>query len=183
MVSYLATATIAASLLAALPETIVWETDYGKALKATRADDQPLLVVLEKPAQEPSVQQVAYQETAVTTEDAELLAPYQLCKIDATTEYGQKVAKVFGVKQFPYTAIIDKTGSVIIFAESGELTTDEWRTTLATFKDGNRSDAVLASTKSGTSAVMFRKPYSQTTNDDYCPSCQKDYCPSCQKGY
>ena len=49
MVSYLATAMLAISVLAGTPQPVEWQADYGKALAATRAGDQPLLVVLDEP--------------------------------------------------------------------------------------------------------------------------------------
>ena len=49
MVNFLATATLAISMMAAAPKTPQWEQSYGKALEATRSGQDPLLVVLDKP--------------------------------------------------------------------------------------------------------------------------------------
>ena len=109
MASLIAVA-VAASTQAGSTNETVWQADYGKALEATRGDDRPLLVVLEDPKAE---------KTDDNTEqaDAELLHSYQLCRIDASTEYGKRVAKVFKATTFPFRAIIDKTGSIILVQE------------------------------------------------------------------
>ena len=195
MVSYLATATVVVSLLAALPEAATptvapeWESDYGKALQATRADDRPLLVVLDYPsdaassdAQAANTHQVAYRGQEDAEPAADQLKPYHLCRIDVSTEYGKKVAEVFGVTSFPYTAIIDKSGSVIIYAKNGTLTADQWQNTLLTHKAGERPEALVMSRQERTSTVRFQKSYEQPMIDSsYCPSCQRGYCASCQK--
>jgi hypothetical protein len=67
---------------------------------------------------------------------AELLAAYELCHIDATTRYGQQVAAAFKVREYPHTAIIDRTASVILHQETGQFTTDRWVSTLATYRSG-----------------------------------------------
>lgn len=177
MVSYLATAIVAASLAAAMPQAPQWESDYGKALRATRAtDDHPLLVVLESPSQsDASVQQVSYTSATVSPEEAELLAPYQLCRVDASTEYGKKVAKAFGVTSFPYTAIIDRTGTVIIYAKSGKLPADEWAETLKTYKSGERTAATLASNSATSRTVYFRSPQESYRVQSSCPTCQRRF--------
>lgn len=181
MLSTLVSATIAASLMAAVPAAAPqsapqWEADYGKALQATRADDQPLLIVLEQPATtENSVQQVAHTAEAISAEESQLLASYQLCKVDVSTEYGKKVAQSFGATSFPHTAIIDRTGSVIIYSKTGSHDNAAWSNMLTTYKSGERTDAVLASTSSSaTTTVVFRRPYEETTTKPYCSSCQRN---------
>lgn len=179
MVSYLATATIAASLLAAASETPQWESDYGKALAATRADDRPLLVVLDYPAKvaaeetAASIQQVSLANKEAAEPDAELLKPYRLCHIDVSSDYGKRVAEAFHASSFPYTAIIDKTGSVIIYAKSGTLSEKEWSTTLTSYKTGDRTETMVMTSRANTSNVIFSKP-SQVPASSYCPSCQRN---------
>jgi hypothetical protein len=186
MVSYLATATIAASLLAATPEAPQWESDYGKALAATRADDRPLLVVLDyaqSPAQaseEANVQQVSRTSHTEAVPEAELLSPYRLCKVDVSTDYGKRVAQAFGASSFPYTAIIDKTGSVIIYSNNGTLDAESWKATLTTYKSGDRTESLVMTSHANTSNVVFRKSF-QSQAEPYCESCQRGYCPTCQQ--
>ena len=49
MMGYLASATLVASLLGAMPEMPQWESDYGRALEATREAGRPLLIVIDAP--------------------------------------------------------------------------------------------------------------------------------------
>ncbi len=139
MVHFLVLTTLAVSSAVAAPTPVEWQADYGKALAATRTDDRPLLVVLDDPSNPSS-----------TVEDAQLktegLTSYRLCRIDAGTEYGQKVAKVFNADQFPFTAIIDKTGSVVLHKKQGRSTDAEWNATLSSYQAGERSLPVAYTT-------------------------------------
>ena len=157
MASLIAVA-VAASTQAGSTNETVWQADYGKALEATRGDDRPLLVVLEDPKAE---------KTDDNTEqaDAELLHSYQLCRIDASTEYGKRVAKVFKATTFPFRAIIDKTGSIILYKKGGELNEKEWETTLVRYKKGDRK-GLLARTS------FFRGGDASISSPSYCPTCQ-----------
>ena len=167
MVASLAAATVVIFCFTnAVNETPSWTSDYGKALQATRADDRPLLVVLDVPADpesriEPAL--LCHEQTQTETDHVELLRPYQLCHVDVTTDYGKKVARAFGAKAFPHTAIIDKTGSVIIYAKSGKLADNEWKTTLTSHKTGDRPTTSLISFESTSEA--------------------RPYCASCQRGF
>lgn len=156
MINFLASATVAISLLASAPQAPQWETSYGKALEATRAGQDPLLVVLDKPGSEAQLEPALLSVDEATSDTSKLLSPYRLCHVDVTTEYGQKVAKAFHAKQFPHVAIIDKTGSVVIFKKSGQIQQDEWKQILANHKSGERAHVVL-------------KPVDQP----YCPNCQR----------
>jgi hypothetical protein len=178
MVSYLATATLAVSLLSATPQPVKWQDDYGKALQATRAGSQPLLVVLDEPAQdEARLEPALLGEGEISGQEFELLQPYHLCHVDVTTEYGERVAKAFKAKNFPYTAIIDKSGSVIIFAKAGQMSADEWHEALKSHRDGQRPDAA---TSHGMTHVSYKLSGDATesaspeyVSPNYCPSCQR----------
>ncbi len=166
-------------------EPVQWQADYGKALAATRADDRPLLVVLDVP----NNPKTAAEDDQLKTDgdQAELLASYQLCHIDASTEYGQKVAKVFHADKFPFTAIIDKSGSVVLHKKQGQLTDTEWNKTLATYKAGERSQPVFHSAAFRGETLVngnviensggtFSYPAANTNivSPSYCPSCQRN---------
>jgi hypothetical protein len=58
--------------------------------------------------------------------------------VDVTTDYGRKVAKAFGVSALPHTAIIDKTGSVILYQQSGELPEEQWNGAIQRHRTGIR---------------------------------------------
>jgi hypothetical protein len=134
MVHYLAVVTIAASTMGVSPSAPKWEADYGKALAATRSDQRPLLVVLDTPADA----KTAVQEDLLKAdgEHANLLKSYELCRVDVSTDYGKKVAEAFGATQFPHTAIIDKNGATVLFKKPGQISGDEWKSTLTKFENG-----------------------------------------------
>jgi hypothetical protein len=164
MVNFVATATLAISLMAASPTAPQWEQNYGKALEATRAGHDPLLIVLDKPGtQKAALEPSLLSENQADGETAKLLTPYRLCHVDATTEYGQKVARAFKAKDFPHVAIIDKSGSVVIFHKSGQIKEAEWQKILASHKAGERT---------GKTHVAL-KPAGDSSNQPYCPNCQR----------
>ncbi len=177
MVHFLVLTTLVLSSAVASTQPVEWQADYGKALAATRADNRPLLVVLEVPS-DPKTTVEGEQLTV------EGLASYRLCRIDASTEYGQKVAKVFHAEKFPFTAIIDKTGSVVLHKKQGKLTDAEWNETLSAYKAGERSQPIYHSTayrgevieSSDFSGSSFSFPAANTSviSPSYCPSCQRN---------
>ena len=129
-VGLVGTLLMAATAMGGSPE---WLNDYGTALEQTKATGKPLLIVLED-ASEP-----ARQLTVSHTTDAqrdELLSHYQLCRVNVSTAYGQAVAKAFQATQFPYTVVIDKTGSYQIFKKTGAFATSEWASTLTRYQEG-----------------------------------------------
>jgi hypothetical protein len=151
MINVLATATMAISLLAAAPKAPQWEASYGKALQETRAGQDPLLVVLDKPnSKESRVEPALLSEDQTDGANTKLLKPYRLCHVDVTTEYGQKVAQAFHAKEFPHIAIIDKTGSTVIYKKTGQVDQAEWKEILTSHKSGER-------------------PHTAS----YCPNCQR----------
>src|SRR5262245_8388500 len=164
MINFLATATMTIGLLAAAPKSPEWEPSYGKALQATRAGQDPLRVVLDKPnSKEAWIEPALLSENKADAENTKLLKPYRLCHVDVTTEYGQKVAEAFHAKNFPHVAIIDKTGSMVIFHKTGKIGTDEWAKILTNHKSGERA---------AVSRVSY-KPTGSSSEKPYCPNCQR----------
>ena len=164
MINFVATATLAISMLAATPKTPEWDSSYGKALEATRAGQDPLLVVLDKPgSDEARIEPALLSENDANNDNSKLLSPYRLCHVDVTTDYGQKVAKAFHAKDFPHVAIIDKTGSVVIFKKTGQIKQDEWKKILTSYKSGDRNAV----------AHMTMKPVGDAPAKPFCPNCQR----------
>ena len=60
-------------------------------------------------------------------------------------------------------AIIDKTGSVVIFRKTGQIKQDEWKQILTQNKSGERSSPV---------SHVTLKPTGQSSSGSYCPNCQ-----------
>jgi hypothetical protein len=166
MVHYLAVATIAASTFAVTPTKVKWQADYGKALAATRSDQRPLLVVLDNPA-DPNAAFDA-KLLAAEGEQGQVLKSYRLCRVDVSTEYGQKVAQAFNATQFPHTAIIDKTGASVLFKKAGQMPGDEWHTTLAKFQKGVAPQTQTTFFRGNT--ILGAQSSQPISN---CPSCQR----------
>jgi hypothetical protein len=169
MVHFVAVAALAASTLAMAPEKSKWQADYGKALAATRNDQRPLLVVLDNPADPAASVDSSLLEAK--GEHAELLKPYRLCRVDVSSEYGKKVAQVFGATEFPHTTIIDKTGKIVLYKKPGKIASNDWKNALRKFESGNRviEPGVQTSFYRGGSVL----PSSSFNNPSYCPSCQR----------
>ena len=137
MVSFFAAVVVAVSAVASGAHTVQWQADYGKALAATRQDDRPLLVVLDIPGDPKTAVETEHLE--IEGKQGKLLGAYQLCHVDVSTKYGKKVAEAFRAKQFPFTAIIDKTGSVVLAKKSGQVSSDQWQETLAKYQKGEQT--------------------------------------------
>jgi len=145
-----------------------WHSDYGQALAATRADKIPLLVVLEDRSDSQSCLDEAL--LADTPDQTARLRPYRLCRVDAATEYGKQVAKVFGASQFPTTVIIDKSGAVILHRQAGPMTAEQWSSTLAKHQSGERSARTVQ-----TSFYRGAAPTSQPQFESYPTYGTSDY--------
>ncbi len=170
MLHLLAAATIAATTLAATPGKVQWQADYGKALEATKSDQRPLLLVLDVPANP----QASLDSQLLSTdgEQGKLLASYELCRVDASTEYGKKVAEAFHATQFPHTAIIDRTGKTLVFQKPGKIAADQWKVTLAAYQGGATPTAYTTFYRGANGAVMAQT-LGETTQGYSCPLCQR----------
>lgn len=169
MICNIATAVLAVGFLAASPQSRMWEASYGKALEASRAESSPLLVVLDNPnSKESRIEPTLLSLDAAGDTHAGLLRPYRLCHVDVTTDYGQKVAKAFQAKNFPHVAIIDKTGSSVIFRKTGKITAAEWQQLLTRHRNGDRTTAM-----SHVSYKLDSSSVSAPNGGSYCPSCQR----------
>jgi hypothetical protein len=169
MVHYLAVATLAASTFAVSPGKATWQADYGKALAATRSDQRPLLVVLDNPADP----QAAFDAKllAAEGEQGQALQSYRVCRVDVSTEYGQQVAQAFNATQFPHTAIIDKTGSTVLFKKPGRIDGQEWQSTLVKYQKGVAPQQQNVYFRGGT---VLGAQTSQPMPISNCPSCQRN---------
>ena len=163
MISSLVALVVAVSAVSSGPQAGQWQTDYGKALAATRKDDRPLLVVLDIPSDPEAA--VEAEQFELEGEQGKLLETYQLCHVDVSTKYGKKVAEAFRAKEFPFTAIIDKTGSVVLVKREGQIPDEEWQETLAKYQDGEQ-------TKAYTTFYRGSTEISTAISTSGCKSCQ-----------
>ena len=106
-----------------------WYQHYDKAKHAAQTAKRPLLVVIENPSE--IKQRLDEERLPADTAQQGLLDKFHLCRVDATTDYGKRVAKAFGAQRFPFTAIIDKQSRLIVFRKAGQMTKQEWRNALA----------------------------------------------------
>ena len=131
-----------------------WHEDYTEALAAARADRKPLLVVIYNSGQSQRQLQLTSQTTGET---ATLLDNYHLCRIDASTPNGKRVAGVFKATTYPYTVITDRNAQKIIFRRGGAFNKAQWIETLADYRRGSKP---VAMTAFSSSASTLRGPAS-----------------------
>lgn len=171
MMNFLAIAMLAVGAAAADPQSVEWTDNYGEALEATRASsEKPLLVVLDEPQAEATRVQPALLKGEADAQEVKLLKHYNLVHIDASTKYGKKVAGAFRAKRFPHISIIDRSGKVVIFKKSGEISSTEWNNALEAHQDGERVQAKRVSYSLSDDSAST-PTYS---NKSYCPSCQRN---------
>lgn len=156
-----------------------WEADYGKALKQSRTDDRPLLVVIDNPSE--SSEAVAPELLKDGSADK-----YDRCRVDVSTAYGEKVAEAFGADSFPYLAILDKDGKKIIHQHEGQLTDSQWRETLEKHKQGIERRVVMKPATSSQVIYETQPPVMNATPNYTAPvhySAPAPTCLRCQRGY
>ncbi|TWT38119.1 hypothetical protein KOR34_30870 [Posidoniimonas corsicana] len=167
MLTSLITLAIASAVASPVADAPKWESDYGKALEQVRSDDRPLLVVLDKPGEEVDAK-------LLSAKDDKTLQKYDLCRIDASTEYGKKVAAAFNAKTFPHVAFVDKTGEVVLHTHKGKISKDAWNASLTKYQTGAQPERhVVLRPASEAQPVMQYEPVYR--DNSYCPSCQKGF--------
>lgn len=114
-----------------------WHSDYGLALKAAQESGKPLLILVHEPAQVTPVAVNRTEQKKIT----QLLANYELCRIDASSKYGQEVASAFKASELPFTAIISKDVKQQLYRHGGALETGEFISVLTQYQAGVRPAA------------------------------------------
>jgi hypothetical protein len=110
-----------------------WLTNYGDAMKLARTTARPLLLVISRDDLLPvSVNRLSPSQATQSSHD--LLGAYVLCRIDANSGYGKRVAEAFRVTEFPHSVIIDKTTKRILYSKTGEATDEAWKVTLTKYQ-------------------------------------------------
>ncbi|MFO0916561.1 MAG: hypothetical protein U0795_26635 [Pirellulales bacterium] len=158
-------------LMLAVTETggaqVNWETHYGKAIESAREHSKPLVVVMENPAQ--PQQRLDENSLLQAAQAGEKLQGYELCRVDVSTDYGQKVAAAFGAKTFPYTAVSDQKSKYLTFRKAGQMSADEWNSALASAHRTARTTVQSTGSSPIVTSPTFSMPSSTPA---YCPSCQ-----------
>ena len=160
-----------ANLAVTATSELEWSNHYANAKVQAASEHRPLLVVLEDSANP----QGRFDERSLASRDSqvELLQHYRLCRMDVTTDYGKRVASAFGAKQFPFTAITDKSAQYITFQVNGAMSAEQWEQTLASRREGN---VVTTSQPAEGRVEAFKIITESPSNGSYsAPS----YCPNC----
>lgn len=124
-----------------------WKSSYAEAYRAGKNARRPVLVVIDKPAEAAyRVDQASFARDEMSDRESALLANYELCHIDASTEYGQKIAKSFGATQFPYVAITDRRVEILLVQHTGRMSQEQWMATLAAHRTGQRAEPAVCFT-------------------------------------
>lgn len=119
-----------------------WLTNYGDAMKLARTSARPLLVVISRDDLLPvSSNQLSAGRAVQPSHD--LLDAYVLCRIDANSAYGKRVAEAFRVTEFPHSVIIDKTTKKILYRQAGRASDDTWKATLTKYQSEATSPQVF----------------------------------------
>ena len=112
---------------------LAWSVDYAQAFAAAKSSRKPLLVVIEDSTKQGN--QFDEDKLASEPTQVQLMSQFELCKIDASSKKGKQVAKAWGATQFPYTAITDRTNSVVVYRKGGQMSRNEWIAALVESKD------------------------------------------------
>ena len=98
----------AAALSALSPGLSTTTTSYFNAAKLAQASGSPLLVIIEDPS---STSHRPIDLNALRSNNRPLEA--QVCRIDANTQFGAKLAESYGVQSLPYAVITNGEGDII----------------------------------------------------------------------
>jgi hypothetical protein len=142
---------------------LAWKDNYTQALEETKNTDKPLLVVVHDPTDPELLARHATDRPDAT--QTELLKRYELCRVDVSTEHGQRVAEAFSIEQLPFLAVIDKTGSGVLHQHSGQLKPEDWVEKLVTYREGN-----LPATRTGGTTSGSRTTYARPRRSSYNPA-------------
>ena len=103
-----------------------WSTHYGKAKLRATAAKRPMVVVIE----DPSDVSKRMDDQVLATGTLQKLNKYQLCRVDASTPYGKRVAEAFGADRLPFTAVTDREVKQITYRKAGKMSSEQWTTAL-----------------------------------------------------
>ena len=106
-----------------------WHRHYDMAKAVAQRAKRPLVVVIEKP--DSAAEKI--DDSKLTGKDRAKLTreKFELVRVDATTDYGKKVAAAFGARKFPYTAVTDQKSVRIVYRKAGQMSPKDWTLALA----------------------------------------------------
>ena len=153
-------------------DELQWSDHYANAKQSAAAEQKPLLVVLENSADPAG--KFDLQSLGSAEKQAELMQQYKLCRMDVAAPYGKRVAEAFGVTQFPFTAILDKTARYVTYRSSGVPSADHWLATLEARKSGATPVVEQSVKRVEAAKIIMGWPTLQPQGESYCPNCVRN---------
>lgn len=108
--------------------------NYTKAYHAAREAGKPLLVILNPDSSEQSA--IPPGTVYGTGFRRELIDNYVVAVLDAGTQHGRRVHKLFGSDELPHVSVIDKNQEYQIYTTSGAPSEPLWDAILESFETG-----------------------------------------------
>ena len=140
-----------------------WTNDYAKALDSARKAKRPMVVVLEDPRYS------KLRADSLIGVKRDLLRQFEVCRVDATSNYGNKVAKLYGATQLPYAVVTDEECKNILFRGAGQFSSDVWNETLENYTH----EKDKAKSKTDTTSQAAASP-AKKMKDDIQPFAHQD---------
>lgn len=109
-------------------QNLEWKKHYEVAKQSAQAAKRPLVVVIEDPSTEQKLDEDSLSDDS---RDILLKEDFELVRVNATTEYGKRVARAFGAKKLPYIAVTDEMSNRIVFRKAGRMSKTDWTLALA----------------------------------------------------
>ena len=130
---------VLAGLLGAAPVSVsvkpaVFE-NYTEAYRAAKATHRPMLVIL-NPGHEVPTRHISLERVSRSGHRRQLLEKYVVVNIDASTQHGKTVHKLFDSKPLPRVVVIDKRQRKQIYRTSAQLNTEDWNLVLENYRNG-----------------------------------------------
>ena len=140
------------TLLTTTTSAVEWYDSYGQAKAEAEKTNQKLLIVLCVGDECLWLQRRIEQTNEKEPEDM------VFCKVDVTTEYGLKVAKVFNAQKFPITYVTDPGAQILVKKEEGWLTSPSWGKLIGRTV-ANKTYATVGVDDNGDLQVTTEQPY------------------------
>jgi hypothetical protein len=125
---------LCAALSGGTRESTVYH-DYKEAWTAARAEGVPLLVII-NPGPGQGAAPVDLAVVNGSRHRRELLSKYVVAVIDASTDQGERVHRLFKSPQLPRVSVIDRQQKWQIYRTSAALSPEDWNLVLEGFQTG-----------------------------------------------
>jgi hypothetical protein len=152
-----------AGLAASELENVALFDNYTSAYRTAKQTERPLLVVL-NPSEDADNDAVSLGDLTATEQSRELLKNYVVTIVDADSEHGKTVQKLFNAKSLPHVVVIDKDQKFQLYKTSKKLDAKTWTTVLRKYKNGESPEPA--------NQVSYRYNYNYTPMRSYCPNCR-----------